>query len=832
MYYLKSPRLLKFILVLFILVSSGVLQAAAFAQSTKEEAKEEESLYVAKKAYEDGFYDVSLGLLERFLKSYPDSSKVWEAQLLTGQCYFHQDRFMDALSKFESILDKPGAKAIKDEITYWIAEVHFRGNSFSQAQSYYRKIIEGFPNSPYVPSAYYSLGWCLFQEREYQKALAYFKGVEEKYPREPQAKDASFKIIECLYNMKDYTGLKDRIKPYFKAYAKDPTRTGYLYFYLAEADYYLNNFSDAALNYSKVIQNSDDVKTCALSELGMGWSYLKLKRYQEAQGVLSDIKREDLDPHSADILLLARGMLFTETDNAQEAKKAYDQLLNSSADPLVLVQAYIGKADAIYNMADYAEAINVYKEALGKEWFKDVPQEISDKLYYSLAWAYLKSGEFKEAINEFQKIVNTSSDNIVKVSALCQIGDAYQDSGEYAKAQGAYDTVLKDYSDSMYADYVQYQLGLTQLKSSNYDGAVLSFAALKKNFPASKLLDDAAYGLALAYFQKQDYGASQEALAQFKDGFKDSAVRPQAMYLLGASLYNLERFQDSISVFKDIINAYNQDKELVQKAEYEIADCFYKMGEEKEAMERFNALRTKYPDSTLTPEVMWWLGEYYYRHSDPVLSRRYFLSLVQDFPKSDLVADAYYILGSGYADEAKYEEAIQSFNKAMDLGKSDLKGQAAIAIADIYVKQGSPDSALKVYKDTVTAYSHLNSVVYPKIAELLYKMADYAGSLDYYRKSLDVVPVKDMAAIQFKVAEVLEAEGNADEALGEYLKASYLYSDTSSVAVKALLRVAKVYEDKENFKEAGSIYKKVIDLNTEESKYAKERLDWIKTHVR
>ncbi len=37
----------------------------------QESSKEEETLFVAKKAFEDGFYEVSLGLLERFLKNYP-----------------------------------------------------------------------------------------------------------------------------------------------------------------------------------------------------------------------------------------------------------------------------------------------------------------------------------------------------------------------------------------------------------------------------------------------------------------------------------------------------------------------------------------------------------------------------------------------------------------------------------------------------------------------------------------------------------------------------------------------------------------------------------------
>jgi len=89
-----------------------------------------------------------------------------------------------------------------------------------------------------------------------------------------------------------------------------------------------------------------------------------------------------------------------------------------------------------------------------------------------------------------------------------------------------------------------------------------------------------------------------------------------------------------------------------------------------------------------------------------------------------------------------------------------------------------------------------------------------------------------MADIQFKIAEALQAQGAYPEAIEEYLKVSYLYSEGNDLAVKALLRVAAIYEDKENFKEAVNIYKRISSMNVQEAKYAKERIDWIKAHIK
>jgi len=672
----------------------------------------------------------------------------------------------------------------------------------------------------------------MYQEEKYLEAIKYFKDIEEKFPREPQVKDSSFKIIECLYNLKDFNGVKDKVKTYLKLYPKDVTNTGYVYFYSAEADYYLNNFDSAISEFSKVLEVSGDTKIKGLCKLGMGWSYLKLKKYQEAEKMLI-LKPDELDKKNCDTLLLGKAVLNFETNNYSTAGKIYQELIASASDPQVLIQAYLGKADALYNLAEYKEAIKAYEEAIQKiDSGLSVNQEVSDKLHFGLSWSYLKEGEFKKAIDEFQKLAKQTEDKIFKVSALCQIGDAYQDSGNFSKAVETYDSILKDYPDSLYSDYVQYQLGLVLVKLNKYDGAILAFKSLKINYPASKLIDDAAYALSLAYFQVEDYTSSKENLKRFENEFKDSSIRPQAMYLLGTSCYNLGQFNEAIASFKDIVRQYNQDTELVQKAEYEIADCLYQLGNEKEAMARFKSLRTKYPDSKLTAEVVWWLGEYYYRHNDLDLARRYFNSLIQDFPQSNLVSSAYYAMGSTYREESRFVEAINNFKKVMERDKSDLAGTAAVAISDIYLAQDNFDAALSTLESTLKDFPHLEHLIFPKIADTYAKLNKLDLAIQFYRKSLKIVPVKEMSNVQFKIAESLQAEGKNNEAIEEYLKVSYLYPDDLVLVVKSMLRVAALYEDKDKFKEAENIYKKIIGMNVDEAKFAQERINWIKTRTR
>ncbi len=820
-----------FTLMLLLPVAQQVPVKTCYAQVNN--AKEEESLFVAKKAFEDGFYEVSIGLLERFLKNYPASSRKAEVELLIARSLFQQNKYSEALSRLEGLLDQKYAGRLEDAVLYWLAETHFKGNNLKKAADYYKQITERFPNSAYVPASYYSLGWCLFQEGKFAEACGYFKIVEDRYPKESQAQDSSFKTIECLYNLKDYPGLREKAMTHLKTYSRDGQRLEYVNFYLAEAEYYLNNVNEAVNLYSKAIASTKDVKLKALCGLGMGWSYIKLKRYDDAQRSLEEIKAAQLDDRSRYILMLAKATLLTDTGRSSEARELYDKILDAGlGDQPILLEAYSGKANALYNLSSYEEAVNTYKEALKKEWGPGIATDLVDKLHYGLAWAYLKQGEFREGIKEFQKIVKGTDDKIIKVSALCQIGDAYQDSGDYEKARETYNAILIDYPDSFYGDYVQYQLGISMLKSSNYDAAITMFLALKNNFPGSKLLDEGVYALGLAYFQKQDYNASREVFEGFQADFKDSSLKPQALYLLGSSFFNLGKYPEAITAFENVMKKFGQDNELMQKAEYEIADCYYQMGQEEEALKRFKSLRTKYPQSGLTAEVIWWLGEYYYRHNDLDVSKRYFSSLINDFGQSNLLVDAYYVLGSILAEEGRFGEAIEKLNMVVSLSGADSAAKASIAIADIHLRQGSTDYALNSYKDVLSSYPNFAHIIYPKMADIYFKLGNYREALDYYRKSLEMAPLKEMPVLQFKIAEVLQAQNMFHEAVEEYLKVTYLHGEDDSLNVKALLRVAQIHESREKFREALAVYRKVISSGAEESKYAEERVDWITANTK
>jgi TolA-binding protein len=804
---------------------SPVLQSRAYPQQKAADSRETEAFYVARKAFDDGFYDVCLNLLSRFSQNYPFSSRKAEAELLSGQCLFFQGKYQDALSVLGTLLSNPQLSGpVEDALFYWIGETHLKSKNFLKAREYYRKVSDKFQSSRYYPASLYSLGWCSFEEGGFEEAFEQFTAVS----RLPSAdmvtrSEAAFKALECMYNLRDYRSLSDAVIAWRKNYPADERKKAYLDYYAAEADYYTGKYAEACSAYSAVISQHAPAQMQALANLGCGWAYLKMKNAEKAREMFSAVRVEELDGPNTEILLLGKAALAAECGDSGGALNIYGELLARSSDRNVKAQACLGKGDALYAMSRFGEAVSAYEEGL-KEYGGVVQPEIKDKFQYGLAWSLLKEGEFRRAIEAFSSIAAASSDNLVKVGALCQVGDAYQDSGEYMKAFDTYRRILKEYPDSVYNDYVRYQSGLALMKVSDYEGAVTALKTAKNDYPSSTLRDEISYALGLAYFQKEDYLPAAETLRVFLNAFRESGIRQDALYLLASALFNQGKYREAQDIFREIIKQYPSDAVLVQKCEYEIADCFYQMGDEKEAMARFNTLRSKYPDSTLTPEVIWWLGEYYYRHGDAVMARRYFSTLASDFSSSSLAPAAYYYIGAIDEEEGKDDQAIESFKKLMDKGKSDMAGNASVAVADIYAKQGKAAEAMSLYKEILADYPHMAGLVLPRIGDLYLLEGNKEEAVSSYRQALKCVSSKEMPEIHFKLADILQAEGREEDAAGEFIRIYALYPD-SAVSLKALLRVAGIYEKTANFAEARKIYEKISAMPVPEAKYAVERLE-------
>lgn len=820
--------ILRYIIILAAISLSGTVPLSlAHAQDS-----EKELFLVAQKAFEDGFYDVATRYINQLLEEYPQTTKHVQARLLLGQCYFFKSQYLKAYDTFQDLLQYA---EFKDATLFWLGETYLKGSDYKQAEQQYRQLISLYPDSVYTPQAFYSLGWSFFEQNDYKKAIEIFVKLIRTYPSHQLAEDASFKLAETEYYMQAYDSAIQHFKEYTRKFAKS-RRHAQAYFYIAESYYYLENFLNAVTYYAKTAEIGYDDKLILMAKVSLGWCYLKLERFNMAQQYFDESYQFALEKGIlSDDVFLGQATFYAETGKLKDAIDAYRQLIKKFPDSERIIEAYLGLANTYYQSKKYPDAIKTYRIIIAKAVDDPSRREILEKAYFGLAWAQLKNGNIDSAVESFQTIKSQTESKTIKISALTQIGDAYQDAEQFEKAIQFYDDILTDYPDSMYADYVQYRQAIALLKMEKIEAATLSFQSLQTNFPTSRYLNDINYYLAVAYFKKEDWFVARGYIVDFIKGLpRTNEFLAEAYYILALSNFNLKEFKASRQTFLGILKDYPNETALIKNAQIYIAKCDYRMGKIPEAIKQFEELVSKYSGSKIAQESLMWLGDHYLENSDFDQAIAYYRQFIAEFPGSEQIDLVRYELGRAHQAKKEFDQAVDAFKLIDEKRNPELHAKAKLAIADIFSRDLDPDSSIETYQNIVDSSPKFKRDAYIKIAEVQKKARNYAGVVSAYKNALNSYAYNSEhsnAELQFLIADAYQLLNNHEQAVEEYLKVSYLYPNDTDWIIKAYLRMARIFEDNEQWNEAKITYEKIIRFKTDESKFAQERWEWINEHI-
>ncbi|MFH1359600.1 MAG: tetratricopeptide repeat protein [Candidatus Omnitrophota bacterium] len=792
---------------------------------------ESELFLVAQKALDDGFYDVAIRYIQEYLEAYPQAKRRTEARLILGQCHFFKGQYLES---FDIFRDLQQTDEWKDASLFWLAETYFKAKDYPQAQEHYLRLIDSYPDSTFLPQAYHSLGWTYFEQGQFQKAKETFMTFTQKFITSELAEDCFFMIGECDYQLRDYEAVIKDFRSYVLKFQKS-NRHDQAYFYIGESYYYLEQYPDAIDYFLKAVAVSKNNELTLMAKISLGWSYLKQKEFDQAQIFFVEAKDlADKQNVPTDEILLGLATLDASMEEYSKALATYEELMREHPTSERIPQAHLGKANILYSLGQYNEAIQENIWMIQTYSSDKTLQEIVEKAYFGLAWIYLKRGEVDSAIENFQKVADQTQSKVIKVSALTQIGDTTQDNGQYAKAVEIYDKILKEYPQSLYADYIQYRQGVAFLKMDRIESAALVFQSHQSNFPESKYFNDVRYYLGLVYFKKNDWLAAKEELEAFCEALpKTHELQPEANYLIGLSLFNLNQTQEAMEVFQRITKNYPDKLPIARDAEVNIAKCLYRLGDDKEALKKFKIIVYKYPQTETALESLLWLGDYYLEHADYDNVILYFDELIKQFPDHEKANMAHYGLGQAYASKQELDLALSQY-KMIDTNDREIYAKAQLAIADIFSRDIEPDKAVLAYQKIVNTSPEFVRDAYVKIAEINIQDRQYAKAIDAFRKALDAdigLSQFSDAQLTFLIGDTLEMLNQNTEALQTYLKIPYLYPEERSWATKAYLRMAKIFEEEEDWENAKLAYNKIIEQGVEEAKFAQERIEWINSNI-
>jgi TolA-binding protein len=750
-----------------------------------------------------------------------------------------------SLDNYRIVLEKFPDYPRLDEVLYIMAYNEYEAGRKKEAVDNYSQLIRQYPESEYVSDSYLALGEHYFGANDLQKATKAYKkayDIATEKKRGGTANFALYKLAWCDYNAQNYDDALNKFKDVIKRSKneKDGVRLG------REA------LNDMVLTYSQLDQTKE------------AYEYIKKEAgAQEAYrltGKLAAVyKEQGKRPLQIDTLRL---LINIDPDNTQAPD------YQSS-----IVEAYAGLGDRDNVKKEVTRLVELYRP--GSPWWRKneankssveraraiaesrMRELVTD--YHRYAQKFKKYDDYDAAANIYDQYLKAfpDSENAYRLNFF--YAELLYDLGKWKEAAGQYDAVVKRDPKGEFTRTSAYNAVLAWEKVVNKipppdvskDGKLVNAESCteddiknKKKGCADKKagdLKDTNKKLTLESLKGKDKKSNkydpqpipedEVALAAACDAYvavvpdKESATDAklreelQVVKFKAAYIYQSRyHFDEAAKRYGELIDRW-PESEYARKGADQILDS-YAFRENYEALEKwsreFASKKELMSDAKFAQSVRDFMEGATFKNTDVMREKAFadkdgnlqlktaekFDRFVKEFPKSKLAPLAVYNMQLLYANQNHVDEALEA---AQRLLKDYAKEVAAYKFT---LGEGKEqDLGNKLELDT-----------YANMPAYYEKMAQYKEAADWYVKFAD--KYKDNAKSPDSIYNAgifylgLGDTENAVKLFARYIKDFPKQKDLPDV----YLRMAAVYEDKEDWKRAAAMYGDFEKLHGKDAK--------------
>src|SRR5690606_2916107 len=221
-------------------------------------------------------------------------------------------------------------------------------------------------------------------------------------------------------------------------------------------------------------------------------------------------------------------------------------------DPRVAALATYWKAEAMYEVRKYGEAVQAFSRFLRMPAARET--EVYSYANYALAYAAFRNNSFNTAANYFERFLSTGGSAIetnVRNDAIARLGDSYFSMRNYNRAMQYYDRLINSQAQSQ--DYALFQRGIIQGLQGNNAAKLSTLHSVVEKFPNSNYADDVAFEVPYTYFTMGDYETAISGLQEMIEQYPRSSYAPRALMTIGLVQYNNDDTEAAMATFRKVV---------------------------------------------------------------------------------------------------------------------------------------------------------------------------------------------------------------------------------------------------------------------------------------
>ncbi len=616
---------------------------ASYKKEDNSEYTKKSLINYAKSNYELGDYDLSIAVLNKYKKSYPNENFT-EVDDLLSENYFMTNNYSRIISylnskgnisendkiKFQYVTYQKGVGEFnrgnfKSSIKYFDlskkynldseiyiksslnkSEALFIGNLYKEAVNELLGIINFNMNVELRKKIFLQLGYSYFNLNEYLNASKYLKNYLDLKDNKLSSKDIDpiLRLADSYYASKNFNS---SIKYYNTALQNSDINRNYIIYQIGLCYYGLDDFTKSIDYMDKVILNSekslDDDAIFRKAQI-----YFENSEFDKSiinyNLIIDEYKYSEYISYS----FLNRATSYFNLKSYDQAEDDYLYVLKNISDEKIQSQAILGMQKIVSFTNNFTQLNSLITEY--KNRFPDNDNVL--KIQFDNIRNLYFNQKYDDLISYVDEIFSQEEQVFNEYETNYYLAESFFKTKKYENASPVYETLL-DSVNSKYFSRSLNRLAQINLNQKNYNRSLNYFKKLEKNSKNNRERVDSYIGSLTNYYYLKNYDSVHFYSSQINSFDKISFNNRNKINLLSA-----KSFLDSGDITKGIdkllttINLVND--ESAAEANYLLAKVFYSQSQKNQALETLYALNESFSNYD------YWVGKSYLLIADIFIS--------------------------------------------------------------------------------------------------------------------------------------------------------------------------------------------------------------------
>ena len=350
-------------------------------------------------------------------------------------------------------------------------------------------------------------------------------------------------------------------------------------------------------------------------------------------------------------------------------------------------------------------------------------KEIIDQINYILAESWYAKGNYKNAVENFKKVLSENGDKELSVYAKLRLASIYEEQKNYQQAETILKNINLEYIPSDEIKFlVRHNIAKLFVKQNRFKDAIEIYTQLLKEVPNNT--ESLMFELAYCYFRTHNYDKAISILLQLKDKNLEKEIHLNVLYLLGLAYYNNENYTASIKTLELLKNQFGSKNKWYDDVCYIIGLSYFNLNEYKKTIKVLSELSTK-KSSIYYISSRIYIAKAYKELKEYELAKNMLIKLLENRRlDTEIKALVMYELAECYKISAEYQTALQYYNQILSSKVSaKLQYLSKFSLAEINFNLSHYLEAEQILNDLLNT-KNLNKEIMIK-SKLLYVKLKY-----------------------------------------------------------------------------------------------------------